>query len=31
MTGSPQEFKTFLAAQIAKWPPVLKAANVQPQ
>jgi tripartite-type tricarboxylate transporter receptor subunit TctC len=31
MTGSPQEFKTFLASQIEKWPPVLKAANVQPQ
>jgi tripartite-type tricarboxylate transporter receptor subunit TctC len=31
MTGSPQEFATFLAAQAQKWPPVLKAANVQPQ
>jgi tripartite-type tricarboxylate transporter receptor subunit TctC len=31
MTGSPQDFKTFLAAQTQKWPPVLKAANVQPQ
>jgi tripartite-type tricarboxylate transporter receptor subunit TctC len=31
MTSSPQEFRAFLAAQIEKWPPVLKAANVQPQ
>jgi tripartite-type tricarboxylate transporter receptor subunit TctC len=31
MTGSPQEFAAFLAAQAQKWPPVLKAANVQPQ
>jgi tripartite-type tricarboxylate transporter receptor subunit TctC len=31
MTASPQTFATFLAAQAQKWPPVLKAANVQPQ
>jgi tripartite-type tricarboxylate transporter receptor subunit TctC len=31
MGGSPQELATFLAAQAQKWPPVLKAANVQPQ
>jgi tripartite-type tricarboxylate transporter receptor subunit TctC len=31
MGGSPQELATFLAAQAQKWPPVLKAAHVQPQ
>jgi tripartite-type tricarboxylate transporter receptor subunit TctC len=31
MGGSPEELATFLAAQAQKWPPVLKAANVQPQ
>lgn len=31
MIGSPQDFATFLAAQVQKWPPVIKAANVQPQ
>jgi tripartite-type tricarboxylate transporter receptor subunit TctC len=28
---SPQEFATFLAAQAQKWPPVIKAANIQPR
>jgi hypothetical protein len=28
---SPREFGAFLAAQAQKWPPVIKAANIQPQ
>jgi tripartite-type tricarboxylate transporter receptor subunit TctC len=31
MVSTPQEFAEFLAAQIRKWPDVIKAANVQPQ
>jgi len=31
MIMSPQEFGAFLAAQAQKWPPVIKAANIQPQ
>jgi tripartite-type tricarboxylate transporter receptor subunit TctC len=31
MIMSPQEFAAFLAAQAQKWPPVIKAANIQPQ
>jgi tripartite-type tricarboxylate transporter receptor subunit TctC len=31
MVSTPQEFAAFLAAQIRKWPDVIKAANVQPQ
>ena len=31
MIGSSQEFAAFLTAQTKKWPPILKAANVQPQ
>jgi hypothetical protein len=28
---SPREYGAFLAAQAQKWPPVIKAANMQPQ
>ncbi len=31
MILSPQEFAAFLAVQAQKWPPVIKAANIQPQ
>jgi len=31
MIMSPQEFAAFLAGQAQKWPPVIKAANIQPQ
>ena len=31
MIGSSQDFAAFLTAQTQKWPPILKAANVQPQ
>jgi len=31
MIMSPQEFAAFLAVQAQKWPPVIKAANIQPQ
>ena len=31
MINSPQEFAAFLAVQAQKWPPVIKAANIQPQ
>jgi tripartite-type tricarboxylate transporter receptor subunit TctC len=31
MIMSPQEFAAFLVAQALKWPPVIKAANIQPQ
>ena len=31
MIMSPQEFAAFLAAQAQKWPPVIRAANIQPQ
>jgi tripartite-type tricarboxylate transporter receptor subunit TctC len=31
MIMSPPEFAAFLAAQAQKWPPVIKAANIQPQ
>lgn len=31
MPMSPQDFATFLAGQAQKWPPVIKAANIQPQ
>jgi tripartite-type tricarboxylate transporter receptor subunit TctC len=31
MIMSPQEFGAFLAAQAQKWPPVIRAANIQPQ
>ena len=31
MINSSQEFAAFLAVQAQKWPPVIKAANIQPQ
>jgi tripartite-type tricarboxylate transporter receptor subunit TctC len=31
MIMSPQEFAAFLAGQAQKWPPVIRAANIQPQ
>jgi tripartite-type tricarboxylate transporter receptor subunit TctC len=31
MINSPAEFAAFLALQAEKWPPVIKAANIQPQ
>jgi len=31
MIMSPQEFGAFLAAQAQKWPPVIRAANIQPR
>jgi hypothetical protein len=31
MIMSPQEFAAFLVAQAQTWPPVIKAANIQPQ
>jgi tripartite-type tricarboxylate transporter receptor subunit TctC len=31
MIMSPPEFAAFLTAQAQKWPPVIKAANIQPQ
>jgi len=31
MIMSPQEFAAFLTAQAQKWPPVIKAANIQLQ
>jgi hypothetical protein len=31
MIIAPQEFAAFPAAQAQKWPPVIRAANIQPQ
>jgi tripartite-type tricarboxylate transporter receptor subunit TctC len=31
MIMSPQEFAAFLAGQAQTWPPVTRAANIQPQ
>jgi tripartite-type tricarboxylate transporter receptor subunit TctC len=31
MVMSPQEFAAFLTTQAQKWPPVIRAANIQPQ
>jgi tripartite-type tricarboxylate transporter receptor subunit TctC len=28
---TPEEFKKFFAAELEKWPPVLKAAGIKPQ
>jgi tripartite-type tricarboxylate transporter receptor subunit TctC len=27
--GSPEELKDFIAAEIAKWAPIVKAANIE--
>ena len=31
MMTTPAEFKTFFAAELRKWPPILKAAGIKPQ
>jgi tripartite-type tricarboxylate transporter receptor subunit TctC len=31
MTGSPEDFKTFIAAEIEKWGKVVKFANIKPE
>jgi hypothetical protein len=31
MTGSPADFKTFIAAEIEKWGKVVKFANMKPE
>ena len=28
---TPEEFETFFAAELRKWPPILKAAGIKPQ